>query len=64
MHALERLVAQSHYHGFGCLAVKGRERGERPGAIIEMNTRIGASHAMTLMEDLRRMLRTFAKEAL
>ena len=41
---------------------RGERPDERPGEIIEMNTRIGASHAMTLMDDLRRMLKTFAKE--
>ena len=41
MSALERLVAESRYHGFGCLAVKGpaSEATDLAGAIIEMSTR-------------------------
>jgi len=57
-YGLQRLVAATKYHGFGCLAVKERAPGQN-GALIELNTRIGASHVSMLMPYLRMMLVAF-----
>ena len=58
--ALRRLVAETRYHGWGCLAIKPRPN-NGPGAFIEMNTRVGASLlSQELKDTFVGMIHTFA----